>query len=120
MGVNLAETLPNLLKRKGMTQDGLADATGIRRTDINALANGRIEAGRSRLERIAGALEVSVLELGAPAAEADAAGQSLLDRQEELEGEVLRLTKQLARLTRRVAVLERQSRPGSEPGRAAR
>lgn len=120
MGVNLAGTLPPLLERKGWTQERLADETGIRRTDINAIARGRIEAGRDRLERIAEALEVSVLELGAPVGEADEAGRTLLDRQAELEAEVLRLTKQLGRLARRVAALERQAPPGSGRGRAAR
>lgn len=65
MGVNLGGVLPDLLRRRGWTQQRLADETGLKRTDINRIANGRLEVGADRLSRIAAALEVPVTELGA-------------------------------------------------------
>lgn len=85
MGVNLSSTLPRLLAERGWTQDRLADEAQIRRTDVNALIRGRISAGPVRLERIAVALGVSVLDLGAPAEQAGPEGRSVLDRLEVLE-----------------------------------
>jgi transcriptional regulator with XRE-family HTH domain len=125
MGVNLAATLPPLLVKKGWTQERLADETGIRRTDVNAIARGRIEVGRGRLERIASALEVSVFELGVPVGEADEAGLTLLDRLAELEETVEKLRpllrvgdlqEQLDDLARRVGLLERPARSETERG----
>lgn len=104
MGVNLQATLPILLKKKRWTQQRLADATGITRNDINAFANGRLEAGGERLERIAAALEVSVLELGAPLAEADEAGVTLIDRLEALEERAEKERKRFDRLLRAASV----------------
>lgn len=127
MGVNLGATLPPLLAKKKWTQERLAAETGIRRTDINALANGRLDAGRSRLERIAAALEVSVLELGAPLGEADEAGQTLVDRLEELAAtlaETLERQKaqdaELKRLRARVRKLEAPSAGGAAAPRRPR
>jgi transcriptional regulator with XRE-family HTH domain len=60
-------------KRPRMTQLQLAVKAGMERTDVNAAENGRLTLGSDRLARIAGALEVSVLELR-PEAEADAPG----------------------------------------------
>lgn len=97
MGVDLSATLPDLLARKGWTQERLADETGIRRTDINRLANGKIPAGRDRLSRIAAALEVSERELD-PAAPPEQGGPSYRDRLEELEDAVNTLGEQLSRL----------------------
>jgi transcriptional regulator with XRE-family HTH domain len=115
MGVNLAGTLPALLRARGWTQEQLADATGIRRTDVNALAKGRIEAGPARLSRIAAALEVSVLELGAPIEQADAKGTALLDRLEALEArepaELVKIRRDLNAAIRRIQALERQAPP---------
>jgi len=85
MGVNLRATLPAILKARRMTQDELAEKTGIRRTDINALANGRIEAGTGRLSKIAAALEISPAELAAPPAVAELAEQMFGDRLRALE-----------------------------------
>lgn len=84
MGVDISTTLPALLAKKGWTQEKLAGEAKLRRTDVNALARGRLKAGPKRLGRIAAALEVSVLELGAPIALRDQAGATLLDRLEEL------------------------------------
>lgn len=89
MGVNLRATLPAILRARGMTQDELAEKTGIRRTDINALVNGRIDAGAGRLGKIADALEISSAELAAPPAVADLAEQLFGDRLRALEAAFL-------------------------------
>lgn len=104
--------LRELRKARKLTQDQLADRTGIARTDISGFENDRISIGPDRLATIAEALEVSVLELQ-PAAEVDPLGLTLQDRQAELEAEVLRLAGQVTRLTRRVRTLERRLPPGS-------
>lgn len=118
MGVNLRDTLPPILQARGMTQDALADATGIRRTDINKIARGRVEVGPSRLQRIADALGVTVLEL-APQVEPDERGLLFLDRLEALEereaNDVLKLRRDLAAAIRRIRALERQSQVESTP-----
>lgn len=89
MGVNLKATLPGLLTERGMTQAELAEKTGITRTDINAFARGRTEAGRDRLARIADALEVSLVDLGAAEEEDDTPVRaSILGRLEELAATV--------------------------------
>lgn len=107
MGVDLSATLPALLAQKNWTQDKLADATGIRRTDINALARGRLSAGPGRLTRIADALGVSVLELGAPASLADEQGETLLGHLEEL-------AELVARGFAALGVTQDQLRPGAD------
>lgn len=104
--------LRELRKARKLTQDQLADRTGIARTDISGIENDRISVGPARVASLAAALEVSALELQ-PAAEADPLGLTLQDRQAELEAEVLRLAGQVARLARRVRTLERRSPPGS-------
>lgn len=118
MGVNLSATLPPLLEARGMTQAELAIRTGIRRTDINALVNGRVEAGPSRLQRIAAALEVSELELGA----SEQANGDGLSRLEALEAQVHAHSVSLdaARRThetlrRRVLALEHELKTGQQP-----
>ena|SRR5665213_2884742 len=115
-GTDLSPVLDDLLRQRGWTQEQLAKASGISRNDINAMARGRLTVGPKRLGRIAAALKVSVLELGAPEGEADARGQTLLDRQQELEASVLKLTKQVNRLARQVAELKRQAPPGAQRG----
>lgn len=109
VGANLRSTLPAVRHARGWTQDELAERANLRRTEISAIENGRIEVGRLRLERLAAALEVSVLEL-APEAEADAPGLTLLRRLEAAEAALNALGPELDRLGRRVAALERQAR----------
>lgn len=111
--------LKALLRRLGWTQKQLADATGILRTDINAIVNGRAALGSERRAKIAEALGVSVLEVGAPEAEADVPGLSLLARlaqlEDDLAGSVLgqaKLTRQVAALQARVRRLEAQGEQG--------
>lgn len=63
MGVDLSGVLPQALDDLGWTQQRLADETGIRRTDINAIANGK-EVGKDRLGRILRAIGKTEEELG--------------------------------------------------------
>lgn len=114
MGVNLGKTLPPLLAARGLTQDQLAEATGLRRTDINALARGRIKAGAKRLGLIAEALGVSPWELGAQPSGDDARARTPLRRLEEVEAELARVGPILTELADRVEALERRA------GRAGR
>lgn len=87
MGVDLSETLPGLLAERGMTQKQLAEKTGIKRTDINALAKGRVKAGEQRLRRLAEGLDVSVAELGGQSENGDRR-RGYLARLEALEAAV--------------------------------
>ena len=98
----LNDTLPPLLEAKGWTQERLAEATGIRRTDINAICKGRTSVGPDRLQRIAGALEVSLLDLdvGDPA-ELAARSAVLRDRVAVLESALDEVRRELAELRRR-------------------
>lgn len=74
---------------KPHTQEWLAGSTGIGRVSINAYATENPEQrrnlGRANAAKIAAALGVSVLELGAPVDAADDRGHTLLDRLEALE-----------------------------------
>ena len=85
-GFFVSDTLPKLLAERGWTQERLGDATGIARTDINLLCRGKKRLGLVRARRIADALGVSLLELGAPDPLAtDAASHDLRDRLAALE-----------------------------------
>lgn len=109
MGADLRETLPGVLRARGMTQDELAALTGIRRTDINAIARGRIEVGPDRLRRIAEALSISVLEL-IPEAEPDETAFLLDHRLREAEDAVNAVTEETAKNRRAIGALQRRVR----------
>lgn len=103
--------LQDLLNALGWTQEQLADATGIRRTDINAICRGRIGVGHARLRLIADALNVSPSDLDAdapepprllPLARLEALEAADATRKKDLED----LTRTVARLTLRVRRLE--------------
>ena len=102
-------------RARGLTQEELAIKAGIARTDVNRIENDNLSVGPVRLDRLAGALEVSRLELQ-PEAEPDALGLTLLDRQKALEGDVRELLALTTRLGRRVAALERRAPPASAKG----
>lgn len=122
MGANLRSTLPPLLADRGMTQEQLAEATGLRRTDINALARGRVEAGPKRLRLIARALKVSPAELGGETEPGDRRARTLERRLEEAEAELARTGPILTELADRVEALERRAGGAARRGqkRAAR
>lgn len=115
MGVDLSGTLPLLLRARGMTQERLADLTGIRRTDINALCNGRIKAGPKRLQLLAEALEISPVELDAPGPTATQTRRLILDRLEELEALAIQTVADLLELGKRVDALEQLNRTRRKP-----
>ena len=98
--------------RGSLTQAEVAERAGIKRTDYNRIERNARSVGRVLLERLAEALDVSVLELQ-PEAEADPLGLTLQRRQQELEAEVLRLAGDVTLLTRRVRALERREPHGS-------
>lgn len=66
MGVDLSEALAVLLAERGLTQEDLAERSGMRRTDINAIVKGRVKVGPTRLARIAAALEIPESKLAEP------------------------------------------------------
>ncbi len=111
--------LRKLRVAREMTQEQLANKASIARTDVNRIERDGLSVGRDRLERLAGALEVSVLEL-APEAEADPLGWTLLDRQEALEASFRELIGQVDRLAGQVEELMRRVQPGTKRSRASR
>lgn len=84
VGVYVGRALRQLLAEKNLTQQALAERALMKRTDVNRIANDKLSVGPARLERLAGALEVSVLELS-PDQRADEKGLTLLDRLEGVE-----------------------------------
>lgn len=103
-------------------RDALAELTGITGQTLSAYNTGKRPLGHANARRIAEALEVSVLELGAPAEEADESGRTILGRLEALEERdvraaeaILKLRKDLAAAVRSIRVLERQSPAKSRP-----
>lgn len=105
-GFYVSQTLPQLLAERGWTQQRLADETGIARTDINLFCTGKKRLGLVRAGRIADALGVSLLELGAPDVQAqDPASTTLRDRLAAVEAEAAALNEENGRLDRLVVDL---------------
>ena len=123
-GWNASAYLPALLKARGMTQQELADATSIDRGTINGYCTGRLDLGPKNATRIAGVLDVSVLEVGAPAEAAPELAGLILDRLAALEAAMNELAAEvrqdLVALTRRVRALEQQAPPGTLQGGRSR
>lgn len=65
-------------------RDGLAKAVGTHGSTLSSINSGKQNLGRSLGERLAAALGVSLLELGAPEGLANQGGLTLLDRLAEL------------------------------------
>lgn len=85
MGLNVSGVLPSLRLERGLTQEQLGAKARISRTDIVAFESGAKTVGDVRLRRLADALEVSLVDLGAAEEEDDTpARQSILGRLEEL------------------------------------
>jgi transcriptional regulator with XRE-family HTH domain len=111
-GWYVSEILPQLLADRGWTQEQLGDATGIARTDINLLCNGKKRLGLARARRIAAALDVTLLELGVPTASDPESNHlrarlaTLEARAEELNAENERLDQLVVELSVRVEALE--------------
>jgi transcriptional regulator with XRE-family HTH domain len=96
-------------------RDQLADLTGITPTTLSAYNSGNRPLGIANARRIVEALgdagvDVSLLELGAPAGEADARGQRLVDRLEELADRLSDSMERQAKLTKEVSLLRARVR----------
>lgn len=89
-GWDASNHLPKLLAARGMTQHQLAIATWIDRGTINGYCTGRLDLGSKNAMRIAEALNVSVLDLGAPKGEAPAEALLLDARLGSLEESAVR------------------------------
>lgn len=94
--------------------------TGIGRGTINGYCTGRLELGMKNAPRIAEALDVSVLELGAPLEEVDEKGKTLLvlltELRTEMTAENLKLRKDLRSAIRRIRALEQRAQGGADEG----
>lgn len=105
-------------------RDSLAKAVGTKGADLSSRNSGRVMLGHDLGGRLAAELsrglrrEVSLLELGAPATEADEAGQAILDLLRELEATVATMKKTQAAILRRLRALERA--PATPQLRAAK
>jgi hypothetical protein len=103
-------------------RDGLERVTGIGGTTLSGYNTGGRKLGRRNGEKIADALGVSVVELGAPEDLADQPGLSVFARLEALENTVGRQhranAKALAGIAKRLEQLEQQLAPRT--GRATR
>lgn len=63
-GVWAGEKLQALLRERGMTQEQLGKAAGLRRTDINRYVRNKQRLGERNAERLAAALGIEIEELG--------------------------------------------------------
>ena len=63
-GVWAGEKLQELLRERGMTQEQLGTAAGLRRTDVNRYVRNKQRLGERNGERLAAALGVTIEELG--------------------------------------------------------
>lgn len=95
-------------------RDKLAEDAKVSRSTLASANSGKRNLGPDAGERIAKALGVSVLELGAPETLADERGVPLIARLVEVRSEVAELTTDVRRLTRRVVALERRAPPALE------
>lgn len=74
-GVWAGEKLKALLKERGMTQEQLALAAGLRRTDVNRYVNDRQRLGEINARKLAEALSVTPEYLGLTESEATVHGR---------------------------------------------
>lgn len=118
-GWDAAGLLEPLWKRVG-GRDRLAEATGIQPGTLSGYNTGRLPLGATNARKIADALGVSVLELGAPEEEAQTRqDRRIVDRLREVEAALEALGPDLAALAnlpRRVTALERRVPPKTRGG----
>lgn len=103
-------------------RDKLADLTGIQRSTLSGYNTGRLPLGRKNAEKIAAALDVSVLELGAPGPP-DARSLPFRARLEQAEAEAAearRETQDLAQLVAELTVRVEHLEAHGSKGRAAK
>jgi transcriptional regulator with XRE-family HTH domain len=103
-------------------RDGLAAATGITGETLSGYNSGSRPLGKKNATKIAAVLGVSLLDLGAPEAEADdPPSQAALVLLAELSAEVKRLSADLVAAQQRLEKLESQRGPrGSAASRRTR
>jgi transcriptional regulator with XRE-family HTH domain len=88
-------------------RDRLAELTGIRPETLSSYNSGGRPLGYANAEKIAAALDVSLVELGAPVTEANGHAVPLLDLLARVSGAGEKTREALERLTQRVEALER-------------
>lgn len=98
-GIWAGERIEELRRQKGLTQEQLADAAGLRRTDVNRYEKNRQRLGERNGRKLARALDVELLELGDFADAADGDMRAAMD---QMAGEVAAMREQLAELVRRI------------------
>jgi len=94
-GVDVSKSLPALLEARDMSQQALADATGIRRTDINAYCKGRKRLGADNGPKIAHALGLEPNYFTPAPPQSSPEIDALQARAEELLRDVAKLRRQL-------------------------
>jgi transcriptional regulator with XRE-family HTH domain len=104
-------------------RDALAEATGISGATLSGYNSGSRNLGMANARRIADALGISVLELGAPLAEVDEQGATLATRLEELATQLAEAVEQQAAANRAIARLQArvrrlEARPALAPNAA--
>lgn len=103
-------------------RDKLAKLTGIQPGTLSGYNTGRLKLGLQNAKKIAAALGVSTLELGAPLEEADELGRPLVRLLERVAGDVASLLLEVTELRGRVKSLETrlgrtQARPRRQGGK---
>lgn len=99
-------------------RDALAAAVGTSGSVLSSINTGKRNLAWDLALRLAQALGVSVLELGAPADEPDGPGVLLLGRLEALEEALAAAAKENGRLARRLAHLDGRVRALERPGQS--
>jgi transcriptional regulator with XRE-family HTH domain len=95
-------------------RDKLAELTGINKATLSGYNSGRLGLGYDNATKIATVLQVSLLELGAPAAQADDPGsRAALSLLAELSAEVERIADTLGHVLERLGKLESGRGTGS-------
>lgn len=100
-------------------RDRLAELTGIQPGTLSGYNTGRLPLGLANARKIAAALEVSVLDLGAPEeAAVTRRDRRVIDRLREVEAALQALGPDLAALGDRVNALEKRGQPRTRGGRS--
>lgn len=113
--------LEPLWRRYPGGQEALAHAAGSNRTSLSAINKGTRKLGIGLATRLAAALNVSVLELGAPLTAGDAKGELLVERLHQMEDLLRGFSAELERMTVELADAQaRLEQIGSAKAKPAR
>lgn len=96
-GIWAGERIEELRRHKGMTQEQLAVAAGLRRTDVNRYEKNRQRLGERNGRKIARALSVELEELGN-----FTDGMDMRAELDQMADEVAAMREQMAELVRRL------------------